>query len=232
MDLPIITAHSGCEKTLANSMENIKKAIQLNVEYVEIDVRHTKDHIAVLSHDDEIGGICISESNLNELKKYNIVTYEEAVDLIIKSGKKVNSDIKTMESIELISTYIMNNELCEKVILSGCKEKEISYLTENYPEIRKLFNIDILMEEDLSFEEKMNRTIMLHRQNHLQGVNIPYYQLSDEVLQIMKDQGIETYVWTIDTEELMRRFVNKGVKSITTNEVVLLEKVKNEEAFR
>lgn len=232
MDLPIITAHSGCEKTLANSMENIKKAIQLNVEYVEIDVRHTKDHVAVLSHDDERGEVRISESTLDELRNYNIITYEEAVELIIKSGKKVNSDIKTIQSIDLISDYIIKNELCEKVILSGCKEREISYLTENYPEIKKLFNIDILMKEDLSFEEKMSHVLNIHKQNHLKGINIPYYQANDEVLGHMKEHGIETYVWTIDTEELMRKFVNKGVKSITTNEVVLLEKVKNEEAFR
>ena len=43
-----------------------------------------------------------------------------------------------------------------------------------------------------------------------------------EWLQQFKDMGLKINIWTVDSPEVMKYYINKGVEFITTNEPELL----------
>ncbi|OQP06094.1 hypothetical protein B1691_17245, partial [Geobacillus sp. 47C-IIb] len=54
MKRPLITAHTGCMNTPPNSIESILEGIKAGADIIEVDVRATKDGVAVLLHDEKI----------------------------------------------------------------------------------------------------------------------------------------------------------------------------------
>ena len=103
-----ITAHRGSSlKARDNSIEAINIAIEEKADYIEIDVRRTKDNKLVLSHDDVFiknsgESFNISESNFNDInrkrifsigKDDKIVTLEKALKVIRGKSKYLLLDL-------------------------------------------------------------------------------------------------------------------------------------------
>ena len=76
----MITAHSGCDNTPENSLEFLGKALGMEVDAVEIDVRKSRDGRLILSHDET---------------KEDAVSLEVAFRMAREfPKKKVNCDLK------------------------------------------------------------------------------------------------------------------------------------------
>ena len=56
INLPKLIGHRGV-KDLApeNTLQSINQAIQLNIKWIEVDVKISKDHIPFLLHDNNLG---------------------------------------------------------------------------------------------------------------------------------------------------------------------------------
>jgi len=81
-----------------NTLRSFQKALELNVDAVELDVRRTKDGAIVVIHDAEVdrttnGKGLVSELTLKEIKELDIEkgekipTLEEALDFLDKKVK-------------------------------------------------------------------------------------------------------------------------------------------------
>jgi glycerophosphoryl diester phosphodiesterase len=88
-----------------NTAASIKKALEYNVDEIEIDVRVTKDNIVVLHHDpkyktEDGKKIPITELTYKQLKKYkpDITTLEEAIRTI---NKKVPTLIEIKPGVNI-----------------------------------------------------------------------------------------------------------------------------------
>ena len=74
-----VIAHRGAHKTVPeNSLASLEKAIELGVDYVEIDVRRTKDGALVIMHDAGVNRMTngkgkIEDLTLEEIRKLDIV---------------------------------------------------------------------------------------------------------------------------------------------------------------
>lgn len=227
----VLTAHSGSEQTKPNSWEYLKVACDENADYVEIDVRHTKDGYLVLNHDDEYENLLISACDYSYLQKtYDILTFVEAADYILSRGKRVNADIKTIESIPKVADYILEKKVIEQVMLTGCRDKEIQYLQKDYPMLVKIYNVDELLREDsLTEDEKRAKMLKSIEDYGAVGINIPYEELTDERLRWAKENSIPTYVWTVDERDEMMKNFKREVTSITTNSLKLFHELKGSE---
>ena len=55
INLPKLIGHRGVRDLAPeNTLQSIKKAIELNIKWVEVDVKISKDHIPFLLHDDNL----------------------------------------------------------------------------------------------------------------------------------------------------------------------------------
>ena len=68
----LVIAHRGAHKTVPeNTIASLEKAIELGVDYVELDVRRTKDGVLILMHDASINRMTNGKGKIEDL------TYDE-----------------------------------------------------------------------------------------------------------------------------------------------------------
>lgn len=239
-----VTAHSGCEGTKSNSMDSIKAGVQSGADYIEVDVLPTQDGVAVLSHDDEFKGVPISQTLYKDLQGH-LVTLKDALDYVMKAGKKMNIDVKDVRSVDSFASYIEEKGYEDRIVLSGCRDTDIVYLTNHYPNLPKLYNIFCLLESDLMStsdheirhklfddgykleQEKRDHILKMMKTHQIQGINIHFKQLDDSREKWATENNIPVYVWTVDAEQDIQSVLKRDITSITTNNVAVCRSIIN-----
>ncbi|MCB9984033.1 MAG: glycerophosphoryl diester phosphodiesterase [Rhodospirillales bacterium] len=113
LKLPQIIGHRGCAAYAPeNTLEGLHTAADMGVEWVEFDVKLTKDQVPILFHDEDLerttnGSGAVKDFTLTELKELDagswfsdgffgvcIPTLEQAVDVLIERDLGVNVEIK------------------------------------------------------------------------------------------------------------------------------------------
>lgn len=81
-----IVAHRGANREAPeNTLPAFRRAIELGVNGIELDVQYTRDHVPVVHHDHAIGGesLSISSLALNEVRGMSdMPTLDEVLDLV------------------------------------------------------------------------------------------------------------------------------------------------------
>ncbi|WP_223069674.1 glycerophosphodiester phosphodiesterase [Paenibacillus caui] len=114
--------------------------------------------------------------------------------------------------------------------MSGCGTERALLAQRKHPELRKLLNAGsnlFLTEEYSAAVEKTCRDAL---EASCFGLNIHYQLVRMELLERAAHYGLPVYVWTIDEEVMMERFVNMGVASITTRNVETLVRLKQKKS--
>lgn len=226
---PKIIAHRGAWKKNdlpENSIASLRAAAEQKLWGTEFDVHLTIDNQLVINHDDEFKGIHIPTSTYEEL---SIVTQSngEAVSTLsafLEEGKKYNDlnlvlEVKTNPG-GLARTMASMHRIFEMVGKYNLRER-VQYLAFSFEvclELRKLNPQAIIQYLN---GDKPPKEI---EQARLSGINYeqPVYKSSPHLITEAKNRGLITNVWTVDTEEDMRYFINAGVDFITTDEPELL----------
>lgn len=243
--MTLITAHEGCEGSPSNTLESVQTGIKAGADIIEVDVRSTKDNIAVLSHCNFIETSSgykkpISEylfDDLLTMEKNNEIVFEhpdgkitrlvEVFELIRSSNRVLNLDVKDDESIDPLIRVVKNEDMLDYVFISGCERIRASHLKKNYPEFQVLFNVG----ESLSKLAKMDylsavRIICRYAtQAGCCGINIPYQFCSKELVNYAHLRFLPVSVWTIDDTDKMKKYIDMGVYSITTKRPGELRKI-------
>lgn len=113
LKLPRIIGHRGCAAYAPeNTIEAIHTAADMGVEWVELDVKLSKDHVPIIFHDDILDRTTnitgpVADRNFAELRELDcgswfgdsfidtkIPTLEEAVDALLERGLGLNLEIK------------------------------------------------------------------------------------------------------------------------------------------
>ena len=107
---PWLVAHRGAsyfEKE--NTIAAIKRAANFNAGYIEIDIRVTKDNVAILYHDASVGGNKISRTNFIELKKLDtdLLTLRELEQAI--TTERFFVELKSKKSAEFVASFLKNH---------------------------------------------------------------------------------------------------------------------------
>lgn len=113
LKLPKVIGHRGAAAYAPeNTLESIHTAADMGVEWVELDVKLTKDDVPIIFHDDTMerttnGSGLIAEKTYEEIQQFEagswfgesftgikIPTLEEAIDVLIERGLGLNLEIK------------------------------------------------------------------------------------------------------------------------------------------
>lgn len=126
LTIPRVIGHRGAKAYAPeNTLSSLHTAADLGIDWVEVDVKLTKDGVAVLFHDDELerctsgsglvrdktwaelqeldAGSWFGESFLNE----RIPSLEDALNVILERGMGVNLEIKPCEGREVETAEVM-----------------------------------------------------------------------------------------------------------------------------
>jgi glycerophosphoryl diester phosphodiesterase len=208
-----------------NTIASFRKALEIGVDAVELDVRKTKDDQLVVIHDADVkrttnGEGLVSELTLKEIKNFSaeggekIPTFKETLDFL---------DKKVKIFIELKETGI------EKDVLDMVHEKGVeknvvvvSFLEEALKKVREL---DKDVETGLIYathrnpvkaalELKANYLVALYRFVHTANVEKAH------------ENGLKVVVWTINNPAEVEQYAAKGVDGITSDKPDILARAK------
>lgn len=229
-----ITAHRGdSEEKPENSLPAFESALNNMVDYVELDVRLTKDNVPVIFHDNNMSRITGADYNINELyfcnikimdagswfnKKYSnvrIPTLEETI-IMLKDKVRLNIEIKPVDNSEI---------LVDKVLAL------INYYHIENKCIITSSDYDILKKVKISSPKYRTGYILKFGFGHLEELEyadiicLKSSFVTRSIVTNLHKSGKEIHVWTVNDSRTIKRMVSLGVDNIITDNITLTNKV-------
>lgn len=223
MKEPLVIGHRGAMgHETENTLASIKKAMDLGVDMIEIDVFKIKSGEIVVFHDDTVDRLTNGPGKIEE---YNIV---ELRKLIVDGGHKIPMlqdvlkliDNKVVLNIELKGAntadrvnFIMNYYIKDKnwspdnFIISSFKWDELREIRKQNPEVA----IAILTEENPV------DAIPIAKELNAVAINPYFKELDETVAAQIKDAGFKVYTWTVNEPQDIEAMKEIGVDGIITN---------------
>jgi glycerophosphoryl diester phosphodiesterase len=206
-----------------NTLRSYKKALELGVDAVELDVRRTKDGEIVVIHDAEVdrttnGKGLVAELTLKEIKQLStekgerIPTLEEALDFLDRKVK-VLIELKEAGFEEQVLKLAKKKGLDKNVII-------VSFLEDALRRIREL---DDDVETGLIYARHKNplKAASDLKANYLLAL---YRFVHATDVQNAHRNGLKVIVWTINKPEEVAEYVKKNVDGITSDKPDILAK--------
>ena len=204
-----------------NTLRSFRKAIELGVDAVELDVRKTKDDEIVVIHDTDIkrttnGSGLVSDLTLQQIKSFSteksekIPTFAEALDFIDKKVK-VFIELKETGFEEQVLSIIKKKELADSVVI-------VSFLEDALKKVREL---DPEIETGLIYARHKNplKTALELNAQWL----LAFYKFTHTAnVQKAHENGLKVLVWTVNTREEVAEMKNKGVDAIASDKPDIL----------
>ena len=236
MENIIIVAHRGFSGVYPeNTLLAFQKAVELGVDFVELDVHQTNDKEIVVCHDHTIdrttdGKGYIKEMTYEEIKKYDAGKWKgypgEKIPLLKEVFEKFGNKIKILIEIKEcdVSTLIklIKEYRMEKRVIVG------SFNLEYIKEVRNL--LPIISTALISYEVPENIDQLI--KYGIRKLDIHFHNLNKEIVKKLVSYGFVVNTWTPDTEEELKKAIDYGVQFITTDRPDMLKEIiKNGKGF-
>ena len=216
--------HRGAKGYVAeNTFKSIKKAIQLNVDGIEIDVFKCLSGQLVLSHDADLERMtgksgAIENLTLEELddylinKEYKICTLNEILEKI-KDPLLINIELKGSDTAtttsEIINDFLVKGTWnIEDFIVSSFDWFKL----EKFRFFEKDIPVGILVSKSMS----INEAIKFAKKINAQAIHPNYELLNEKTVTKIKNNSFKVYTWTVndkDTIEYMKKLNVDGIIS-------------------
>jgi len=213
-----VTGHRGAAGLEPeNTLRSIRKAIDLGVDRVEIDVRVTRDGRLVVIHDETVdrttnGHGYVNELTLDEIRKLNagkgekVPTLEEVLE-ITRGKVELQIELKVPEATSSTLRLIEKENAEGEVIITSFIHDLLRRVHDFNPELRTgalFFNVEgDICRKALNVYSK--------------AIHVYYRNVDAELVRHAHEMGLEIEVWNPDEPKEMRRMIKLGVDSIGTN---------------
>ena len=209
---------------LENTIESVKKAIELNVDGIEIDVFKSKTGELVVYHDPFLSRLSnsnafIEEISLDSIKKveliggFSIPTLKEIVD-IIPEKIFLNIELKGKETANETNNIIINylnkyNLPTSKFIISSFRWDELKKIRSINKDVPIAILVDSL--------HKIDDAIKLAKQINAVALNPNNKFITRGIVNKIQSNNIKVYPYTINNPKNIKRMRSMGVDAIITD---------------
>ena len=212
-----------------NTIASAKLAWEIGVDAVECDIHLSKDNRIMVIHDKDTKRTCTGKKNLaiadtpstllrdldagswkDEKFKGEKIPFLEEIIEIVPEGKTLVVEIKCgSEVIPPLERVIEKSKKGELVVFIAFDWKTIIEVKKTFPE-NKCYWLS-------SSKTGLHKKIQEAAENGLDGVNLSYSIIDEEVMEIAKENKMEVLTWTVDNPTEAKRLTELGVTKITTN---------------
>lgn len=229
MHAPLVIAHRGdSSRALENSTEAVRLALSVPVDMIEIDIRKSRDNALYVMHDKDTGrtadtNLDIEQSASDEIARVKLKNGESIPALMdilrLVSGKAgLNIEIKSDGAGGLCAGHLLGAGYRGPVLVSSFKEREVLDARRVMPGLVASEIFDSFTIKDVSgYKAKGYSVISLKKKT-----------LTEELIAACHERKIRVYVWTVDEEDEMRKFITWGVDGIYSNKPAVLKRLVEE----
>ncbi|WP_369046861.1 inositol monophosphatase family protein [Sinomonas sp. P10A9] len=233
---PLVTAHRGdVEQHRENTLAAVRAAVEAGADFVEVDVRLTRDGYAVLLHDPtlermwedprDIGDVDwadVAALGRGEGKDHRIPLLSDALDLVAGTGSVLLIDMDepgpAQASVAVVRSHAQDARAAgtEPARVAWCGNLEAMTIVRG-------------LDTDASVWLPWNRRdlppaeLLARLRPH--AVNSDYAVLSQTLVDAAHTAGALAACWTVDTEDGMRWALALGADAVTTNRLSVLRTV-------
>ena len=202
--------------------------MSLSVDMIEIDIRRSRDNGLYVMHDKLTGrtagkNIDIERANSEKIAKVKLKNGESVPALAdvlrLVAGKcGLNLEIKSNGAGALTAQYLLASGYKGHILVSSFHEDEVAAARRAMP----------LLPVSMIFDVFAIRTIPSYLAQGYNVISLRKKTVNEKLVSACHEQGLKIYVWTVDEEDEMRKFIAWGVDGIYSNRPGVLKKVIDE----
>ena len=212
-----------------NTVASAKLAWELGADAVEVDVHLAKDNRVMVIHDSDTKRTCSGKKNLK---------IEDNPSMLLRDldagswkgeefkGEKIPFLSEIIETVPADKTLVVEIKCGEEVL------RPISLLLEKSGKADQItficFDWKVILEAKNQFPENkcfwlsstktgLAKKMKEAEENRLDGVNLRYSVIDEEVMKLAKEHNMDVLTWTVDDPKEAKRLAELGVSGITTN---------------
>ncbi|UCD01455.1 MAG: hypothetical protein JSV23_00030 [Promethearchaeota archaeon] len=233
----LIFAHRGASNIAPeNTLKAFKKAIELKADFIEFDVRQSKDGEIVIIHDANTfrttgySGV-VEKMTLKQLKQLDcgqgekIPTLNELIDHT-KGKIGLNCEIKSKGVAKKVVDIFRDANLIDSTIISSFKHNELLKIQKLEPGLRLASLNPTRTGWILSW---FSRRTMLKdaTQNQFYAIDPLYLLVNNKFVKKAHNRNLMVFPWTVDSQQQILSLVKIGVDGIITNNISRVKEVLN-----
>jgi glycerophosphoryl diester phosphodiesterase len=236
--IPLVIAHRGASKIASeNTLKAFQKAIDLKADFIEFDLRRSKDNQLVITHDEDLlrlTGInrMVSSLRLQDLKSLDfgegekIPTFEELIQLA-RDKIKLNCEITVPNIGEKVIENLEKYKMVDSTIISSFLHEELIKIKKLSPEIRVASLEPTPYVKKLDWVEK-EQMVEYCIKNKFYAINPLVIMVDQKLVNYAHDFGIKVFPWTVNVKIAIKKLIKLGVDGIITDDIELLQTVIND----
>lgn len=221
-----------------NTLVSFKKALDLGVNMIELDVRITKDKYPVVIHDNKLRRLTKRYMRLNHLtlpqvkklrvkKTESIPTLAEVLEAV-NSKVGLNIDLKVKGSAQIVVQTLRDYKVdFSQVMVSSVHPRELRTVEELESKITTALifrstnaqNIWLIFDFLAVLFLPITKYYIswLVRHAHADYLSINYHFLDKKKVASFKKQGIKICAWTVNSQRKIDYLKELGIDGIITN---------------
>lgn len=217
-----VIAHRGFWKTegsAQNSIAALEKAAEERLYGSEFDVQVTLDGKLIVNHDAKFQGFVIAETPFKELKKIKLKNGEKLPTLkkYLKAGKK--QDIQLILEIKSHKSKEVEDKMAADIVKMVTKmglQKQVEYIAFSLNICEQLAKLT--PESEIAYLNGNLSPAELKKKG-INGIdyNQKVLEKHPEWVEEAHRLGMKVNVWTVNKEDMMRKFIDMKVDYITTD---------------
>ena len=241
-----VFAHRGASGDYPeNTMLAFRKALELSIDGIELDIHKSKDGQLVVIHDEDVqrtfkGKGLIKDYTLDELQKFmcrkfefinndecKIPTLRDILELIKDKNITLNIEAKTdiihydleKDVLDLVNEY----NLKDRILISSFNHKCLNI----FKYLDNSFKYGALYEYEKDYASEENVVIHAKKLN-VYSINICKDLVTKEMVDLAHKNGLKVYVYTINKPNDLRKMVEFGVDAVFSDYPDLMDEVLKE----
>lgn len=234
-----IIAHRGDSwNAPENTLVAVTSAWEKNTDAVEVDVYLTSDERVVALHDSTTertgdADLHVNESTSEQLRQVDVgswkseefageqIPYLEDIVASIPAGeKRLFIEIKgTAETVPYIKEIVEASGKQDQIVIIGFEQETVRESKQVMPEIPTYRLLSAPEDDDGNAEALPLDVVAIAQESNLDGLNVNYQGISQELVDECRRQGLGIYVWTVDETPDLEVMAELRVDGITTNRI-------------
>lgn len=229
----IFIAHRGASNIAPeNTLKAFKKAIDLGADYIEFDVRESKDGEIVIIHDANVFRTThkfgfVKQMSLEKIKRLNagngeiIPTLEE---ILVETKGKINymCELKVKNISGKVINILKNHNALDSTILISFKHDELLKTQNCYSDLK----FGAIVPTGLGWITNWflkKRIISSISEKSFFSINPFFSMVNRKFLEFAHDKDLKVFAWTANSRRSLKKLIKLGVDGILTNNIKLLK---------
>ena len=246
----LVIAHRGFSgKYPENTLLAIKKAVELGVDFIEIDVWLSLDYQVFVIHDNKLsrtttGRGAITMKITDQIRKYHVkrgghkIPLLEEVFPLIKKRTRLNIEIKNIWAAKPVAELIKKHKMQDKVMVSSGSILALQIIKKEIPLIKTAYVFYVSNNTRwgyfVTFIAKLSAPLthfyvsMVAKSAKVDYVHLSYPFSTKKFIKKLHKKGFKVNVWTVNTKALMKKLIKNKADGIITNRPDVLKRIVKE----